>query len=260
MPDPDYQPVNLEGPLNLKGKVAIVTGSSSGIGAAIARSLSAEGVSVVVNSATSGAAGRAVAESLPQAVYVQADVADVDACQALADAATERFGRLDILVNNAGTTEVIAHSDLAAATDEIWQRIFTVNVLGAWHMTRACVTALSATGAGAVVNVSSVAGLRATGSSIPYAVSKAGLNHLTVLLANVLGPQIRVNAVAPGLVDTPWSQTWTAAREAVRAASPLRRSAQPEDVAEAVLGLVRARYVTGQVLAVDGGMTFRYGR
>ena len=106
----------------------------------------------------------------------------------------------------------------------------------------------------------SVAGLRATGSSIPYAVSKAGLNHLTVLLANVLGPRIRVNAVAPGLVDTPWSQTWTAAREAVRAASPLRRCAQPEDVAEAVLGLVRARYVTGQVLAVDGGMTFRYGR
>jgi ketoreductase RED2 len=250
----------LGGSMNLKGKVAIVTGSSSGIGTAVARSLAGEAVSVVLNSSKSEAAGQAVADSLPGAVYVKADIADDAACHVLAAAAVERFGRLDILVNNAGTTELIAHSDLAAVTDEIWQRILGVNVLGTWHMTRACVPALRASGDGVVVNVTSVAGLRATGSSIPYAVSKAGLNHLTVLLANVLGPQIRVNAVAPGLVDTPWSAGWDAARDAARAHAPLRRSAQPEDVAEAVMGLIRARHVTGQVLTVDGGMTLRYGR
>jgi ketoreductase RED2 len=124
-------------------------------------------------------------------------------------------------------------------------------------MTRASVPALRATGDGAVINVTSVAGQRPSGSSIPYAVSKAGINHLTLLLAKVLGPQIRVNAVAPGLVDTPWTQGWDEIRETVRAQAPLQRVAVPEDVAEAVIGLVLARFVTGQVLTVDGGMALR---
>ncbi|HUZ51332.1 MAG TPA: SDR family oxidoreductase [Streptosporangiaceae bacterium] len=182
--------------MSFNGRVAIVTTSSSGIGAAVAAAL---------------------ADALPGAMYAGADIADDAACEALVCATIERYGQLDILVNNAGTTEVIAHSDLHAATDEIWQRIFSVNVLGTWHMTRACVPALRATGDGVVVNVSSVAGLRATGSSIPYAVSKTGVNHLTVLLANVLGPEIRVNAVAPGLVDTPWGSS-------MPATSPVRSS------------------------------------
>jgi ketoreductase RED2 len=243
--------------MNLNGKVAIVTGSSSGIGAAVATALAGEGVSVVVNSSQSAVAGQAVADALPGASYIAADIADDGACRELVAAAVERYGHLDILVNNAATTEVIAHSDLSAATDEIWQRIFSVNVLGTWHMTRACVPALRATGDGVVINVSSVAGLRATGSSIPYAVSKAGVNHLTVLLANVLGPEIRVNAVAPGLVDTPWTADWHAIRAAVRSRAPLRRSAEPEHVAEAVMGLIYARHITGQVVTVDGGMTLR---
>lgn len=243
--------------MDLKGKVAIVTGSSSGIGQAVATALAGEGVSVVINSSRSAAAGQAVADGLPGAMYAAADIADDDACQALVAAVIERYGQLDILVNNAGTTEVIAHSDLTAATDEIWRRIFSVNVLGTWHMTRACVPALRDTQDGVVVNVSSIAGLRATGSSIPYAVSKAGVNHLTVLLANVLGPEIRVNAVAPGLVDTPWTAGWDAIRETVRRRAPLRRSAQPAHVAEAVMGLVHARHITGQVVTVDGGMALR---
>lgn len=243
--------------MSLEGKVAVVTGSSSGIGEATARSLAQAGASVVINSSSSVAAGQAVADSLPGARYVQADIADDAACEALVATTLAQFGRLDILVNNAGTTEVIAHSDLAAATDEVWQRILGVNLLGTWHMTRACVPALRASADGAVVNVTSVAGLRPTGSSIPYAVSKAGINHLTLLLANALGPHIRVNAVAPGLVDTPWTAGWDAIRERVRAQAPLGRSARPEDVAEAIMGLILARFVTGQVVTVDGGMALR---
>jgi ketoreductase RED2 len=243
--------------MSLEGKVAVVTGSSSGIGEAVARSLARAGASVVVNSARSVAEGQKVADSLPRASYVQADVADDRACEALVAATLAEFGRLDILVNNAGTTQVIPHADLDAATDEIWQRIFDVNVLGTWHMTRASVPALRATGDGAVVNVTSVAGQRPSGSSIPYAVSKAGVNHMTLLLAKVLGPQIRVNAVAPGLVETPWTSGWDEIRETVAAQAPLQRVAVPEDIAEAVMGLVLARFVTGQVLTVDGGMVLR---
>jgi ketoreductase RED2 len=243
--------------VSLDGKVALVTGSSSGIGEATARSLAAAGAAVVINSASSVAAGQAVADSLPKAVYVQASVADAAACQALVDATLAQYGRLDILVNNAGTTQLIPHADLDAATDEVWDKILSTNLMGTWHMTRSSVPALRASGAGSVINVTSVAGLRQAGSSIPYAVSKAGINHLTKLLANVLGPEIRVNAVAPGLVDTPWTADWAAVRERVTAQAPLKRPARPGDVAEVIMGLVRAGFVTGQVVTVDGGMSLR---
>jgi ketoreductase RED2 len=245
------------GSMNLDGKVALVTGSSSGIGEAVARALANEGATVMINSSSSVEAGEKVAASLPKAAYVQGDIGDTDACTALVQATLDRFGRLDVLVNNAGTTKVIAHDDLDAATDEIWQRIFDVNVMGAWHLTRAAVPALRDSGAGVVVNITSVAGLRPTGSSIPYAVSKAALNHLTLLLARVLGPQIRVNAVAPGLVDTPWTAWWGPLKDQIAAETPLRRYASPDDVAEAVLGLVGSGFVTGQVITVDGGHTLR---
>ncbi|MDQ2876754.1 MAG: glucose 1-dehydrogenase [Actinomycetota bacterium] len=243
--------------MNLDGKVALVTGSSSGIGEATARSLAAAGAAVVINSSSSAAAGQAVADSLPKAFYVQASVADAAACQALVDATLAQYGRLDILVNNAGTTQLIPHGDLDAATDEVWDKILSTNLMGTWHMTRSSVPALKASGAGSVINVTSVAGLRQAGSSIPYAVSKAGINHLTKLLANVLGPEIRVNAVAPGLVDTPWTADWAAVRERVTAQAPLKRPALPEDVAEVIMGLVQAGFVTGQVVTVDGGMSLR---
>jgi ketoreductase RED2 len=243
--------------VDLNQKVAVVTGSSSGIGEATARALSDAGARVVVNSVTSVDAGQAVASSLPAAVYVQADVADDRDCHRLVEASVREFGRIDILVNNAGTTEVIPHHDLDAASDEIWRRLFDVNVLGTWHLTRAAVIELRKTGAGSVVNVSSLAGLRPVGSSIPYAVSKAGVNHLTRLLANILAPEIRVNAVAPGLVDTPWTADWHEVREAVQAMAPLQRSGTPQDVAEVVLALATASYTTGQVVAIDGGVSLR---
>jgi ketoreductase RED2 len=241
----------------LAGKVALVTGSSSGIGEAVARSLGAEGASVVVNSVSSVEAGERLAAELPDATYVQADVADEAAARGLVDAAVATYGRLDVLVNNAGTTVVIPHHELEAATPDVWRRIFDVNVIGTWQVTVAAVPHLRATGAGSVVNVTSLAGVRQTGSSIPYAASKAALNHVTRLLANVLGPDVRVNAVAPGLVDTPWTADWDTVRDVVRSTAPLRRSGTPADIAEVVLALVRSAYTTGQVVVVDGGLGLR---
>lgn len=211
----------------------------------------------MVNSSSSVEAGKAVAAELTDAIYLQADVSDQAQCRELVAAAASHFGRLDILINNAGTTQVIPHHDLEAATTEVWERIFRVNVLGTWYMTVAAVPHLKASGEASVINVTSIAGVRPAGSSIPYAVSKAALNHMTVLLANILGPEIRVNAVAPGLVDTPWTADWHAIRESVKQRAPLRRSAAPEDVAEVVMGLVRSTYVTGEVVVVAGGLQLR---
>jgi ketoreductase RED2 len=240
-------------------RVVIVTGSSSGIGEAVARAFAAAGDRVVVNSAHSVDAGQAVAASLPDAIYFQADVSAEPQAKALVAAALERFGQVDVLVNNAGTTSVIPHGDLDAATDEVWDRILRVNLMGTWYMTRAAVDALRAGAGGAVVNITSLAGVAAVGSSVPYAVSKAALNHLTRLLANVLGPQVTVNAVAPGLIDTPWTAGWDAVREAWSARAPMGRSGTPEDVAQACLYLAGASFVTGQVIVADGGMNLRTG-
>jgi len=238
----------------LGGHAVVVTGSSSGIGAATARAFAALGASVLVNSARSVDDGEAVAASLPDAHYVQGDITEAGVPERLVATALERWGRLDTLVNNAGTTAVIPHHDLQAASVDVWRRIFEVNVFGTWAMSVAAMPALREA-RGAIVNVASVAGVRPTGSSVPYAASKAALNHLTVLLAKVVGPEVRVNAVAPGLVDTPWTADWDVVREVVRQVAPLRRSGLPDDVAEMVVALARAAYVTGQVVVVDGGLS-----
>ncbi|MGW7319795.1 SDR family NAD(P)-dependent oxidoreductase [Streptomyces sp. NPDC054865] len=240
-----------------ESRVALITGSSSGIGASIARRLAAEGIRVVVNSAHSEQAGKALAAELPDAVYVQGDVSDAEDARRIVRTAVEAFGRLDVLVNNAGTTRFIPLDDLEGADADAWRAIFDVNVIGAWQMTTAAVPHLRESGAGSIVNVSSVSATRALGSSIPYAVSKAALNHMTRLLASQLGPDVRVNAVAPGLIDTPWYEGAEAVRESSREwitdNTPLRRVGTGEDVAEAALYLVNAAYTTGDVLTVDGG-------
>jgi ketoreductase RED2 len=240
-------------------KVALVTGSTSGIGAAVVRRLAAAGSRVVINSTTSVEAGAAlVAELGPDtAHYVQGDIADpADAARLVAET-VGRFGHLDALVNNAGATVRIPHNDFEAASPQVFRRLFEVNVIGTWQVTVAALPHLQATGAGSIVNVSSIAGLRPTGSSVPYAVSKAALNHLTALLANVVGPQVRVNAVAPGLVDTPWTAEWQDLHEAVKVMAPMGRAAVPDDVAEVVMTLIESTYVTGQVWVIDGGLTLR---
>ncbi|MGB9375609.1 MAG: SDR family oxidoreductase [Jiangellales bacterium] len=239
----------------LRDRVALVTGSSSGIGEQVARRLSALGARVVVNSSSSEQAGLAVAESLTgDALYVRADISDVDEAHGLVDAAVERFGRLDIVVNNAGWTTVVDHGDIDALTDEIMRRTFDVNVFGTWWVTKRAIPHLRRSDNPAVVTVSSIAGLRPVGSSIAYAMSKAALNHMTALLAKSYGP-IRFNAVAPGLVETPWTHDWDAMHAAVASRAPVPRSATPDDCAEAVLALVRNRYTTGEVFVVDGGLT-----
>jgi ketoreductase RED2 len=195
-----------------------------------------------------------LAESTTNAHYVQADIAKAEDCARLIAHVLEHCGRLDVLVNNAGTTKVIAHRDLEAASVEVWREIFEVNVFGTWQLSVAAMPALR-TSKGSIVNVSSIAGLRPTGSSIPYAASKAALNHMTALLAKVVGPEVRVNAVAPGFIDTPWTQDWDVVRGYVQSVAPLGRSGTPDDVADVIVALASSSYVTGQVVAVDGGLT-----
>jgi ketoreductase RED2 len=240
-------------------RVALVTGSTSGIGAAVARRLSRAGAHVVINSNTSVDAGEArVAELGPDRThYVRGDIADPDDAARLVAETVARFGRLDVLVNNAGTTVRSPHDDFETASPEVYRRLFEVNVIGTYQVTVAAMPHLKATGAGCIVNVSSLAGSRPTGSSIPYAVSKAALNHLTAMLANVVGPEVRVNAVAPGLVDTPWTAEWHDLHEAIKVMAPMGRAAVPEDVADVVMTLLDATYVTGQVWTIDGGLSLR---
>jgi ketoreductase RED2 len=237
----------------LEGQVAVVTGSASGIGAAIARRFCAEGASVVVSSRTSEAAGRAIASELPRSIYVKADIADEQACARLVEETLDHFGRLDHLVNNAGTTVRIPHQNLEDATDEVWQQILGTNLLGTWHLSRIALPHLRKV-QGTILNITSLAGVKPTGSSIPYAVSKAALNHLTRLLALVAAPEVRVNALAPGLIATPWTADWHEAHANIAKRAPLRRSGTPEDIAAAALLLTCSRYTTGEILLADGGV------
>jgi ketoreductase RED2 len=240
--------------VNLTGQAVIVTGSSSGIGEAVARRLAGLGAGVVVNSVTSVAAGEAVAADLPDAVYVRGDIGDPATGAALVDAARDRWGRLDGLVNNAGVTVDVPLADIEAVTTEHWDTVLRTNVVGTFLVSQAALPLLREAPDGWITNVTSIAGIRQTGSSLPYAVSKAALDHLTTIMAKHAGGLVRVNAVAPGLVATPWTETWDALKEGVSAIAPLHRVATAEDIADACLTFVTARYATGQTLLVDGGL------
>lgn len=241
--------------MDLTGQVVIVTGSTSGIGEAIARRLASSGAAVVINSASSVGAGERLAAELPDACYVQGDISDPATAQALVAAASDRWGRLDGLVNNAAVTIDVPQPDIEAVTVEHWNRVLAVNVTGTFLVSQAALPLLREAPDGWILNISSIAGSRQTGSSLPYAVSKAAVDHLTSLLAKYGGGQVRVNAVAPGLVATPWTETWDDLKAGVTAIAPLHRVATPDDVTDACMGLIGARYTTGQSLLVDGGLS-----
>ncbi|MFO0799802.1 MAG: SDR family oxidoreductase [Gemmataceae bacterium] len=240
-------------------KVALVTGSATGVGRACAVRFAQLGFAVAVNYSKSDADAAETAELVraagaPAKVY-RASVGDDAAVRAMVADSVATFGGLDVLVNNAGTTHFIPHADLDALTDAVWDDIFQVNVKGAFYACRAAMPHLQAR-RGNVVNVTSVAGLSGQGSSIPYCASKAALNCVTLSLARAFGPDVRVNAVAPGPILT----RWLAGREAHVAKyleqAPLGRAADPDDIADAVIYLATGTTLTtGQVLVVDGGRT-----
>jgi len=240
--------------MDLTGKAVIITGSSSGIGAAVARRLAGLGAGIVVNSASSAEAGQRVAAELADAVYVQGDIGDPATAAALIAAAEQRWGRLDGLVNNAGVTVDVPLDDIDAVTTDHWDKVLRTNVVGTFLVSQAALPLLRRAGDGWIVNITSLAGTRQTGSSLPYAVSKAALDHLTAIMAKYAGGGVRVNAVAPGLVATPWTKDWDDRKAGVELVAPLHRVATPEDIAEACLALITTRYATGQTLLVDGGL------
>jgi 3-oxoacyl-[acyl-carrier protein] reductase len=241
-------------------KVAIVTGGSSGIGAATAKELCRRGWRVAINYSRDLEKAKRLAAECKGAFVVRGDVSEDADCRRVAKEVLAEGGRIDALVNSAGTTKFVKHADLEGLSAQDFQDIFRINLIGPFQMIRACAEALKAS-RGAVVNLSSVAHLLGTGSSVAYAASKAALNTMSFSLARSLAPEVRVNVVAPGYVQTPWQVAMHgeagAAEAAKRYASvaPLKAASEPQDVAEAIAWLVEgARQVTGQVIYVDGGI------
>ncbi len=252
--------------MEIAGKVAVVTGSSSGVGRATAELLAELGAAVVVNYNRGAEAANEIVEGVTsrggKAIAVQADVRSDADCRRLIQSAVDEFGALQILVNNAGMTHFIAHDDLEAVTDEVWDDIIGANLRGVFNCSRAAAPHMRAAGEGAIVNVSSVAGAGGGGSCIPYAASKAGVNVITKSLARVLGPEIRINTIAPGFIEGRWLRgglgeaTYEAGRQRLSETAPLRGVATPETCADAIVALIeRNVFVTGHTVTVDGGAT-----
>ena len=246
---------------DLRGKAALVTGGASGIGLAAVTLLARCGARVGLNHLASDERGPDAVERLRgeglDVIAVPGDVASADGAGAMVANALDQLGRLDTLINNAGITGTVAPIDFAnldAMTEEFWSSIVSTNLVGPFRCARAAAPALRAS-KGSIVNTASVAGLGRRGSSIAYAASKAGLVNLTRSLARALAPDVRVNAVAPGLIETPLTSRWPEARkQATLERTMLDRLGKPEDVAEAMLFLAAgASYITGETIVVDGG-------
>jgi len=246
----------------LSGKVALVTGAAVGIGRAIAVAYGREGAKVVVNYSKSRQEAEETAKLVKQAggepLLIQADVAQDRQVRAMVAEILERFGRIDILVNNAGITAFVDFPDLEGLTDEVWDRLYNVNVKGTFFCCRAVVAPMRKQGHGRIINIASVAGINAQGSSIAYCASKAAVIHISKCLAKTLGPEILVNVIAPGFIaDTQWNvgrPNLDATIQKVTQAAPLKRAGKPEDIADAALFLAtRGDFMTGDVMVVDGG-------
>lgn len=250
-------------------RAAVITGGGTGVGAATALALAGRGYSVAIGYSRSASdAEDVVAQCKAQgadAIAVKGDVADDAACRAIVETAVTRFGRVDALVNSAGTTQFVPLSDLEGQSAADFQKIYAVNVIGPYQMARAAAPHMRRGGAGAIVNVSSVGSLNGNGSSYSYVTSKAALNTLTLALARNLAPEIRVNAVLPGLIETRWlkvglgDEAYRRVRDGWADAAALGKTCTADDVAQTIVWLLAdAALVTGQLLTVDGG--FLLGR
>jgi len=249
-------------------KTCLVTGGATGIGRATALRLAAAGTAVAINYSRSADAARETAAECERlgarTLLLQGDIAQDADCRAMAAAIGEAFGRLDGLVNNAGVTRFAPAGDLEAVDAEDFAAIFSVNVVGTWQMTRACAALLRAA-RGAVVNVSSSSALDGTGSSPAYAASKAALNNLTLTLARTLAPEVRVNAVCPGFVETDWhvrglgQARFEAVRETVAQVTALQSTLSADDVAESIVWMLGQPKMTGQHILIDAGRTIAGG-
>lgn len=245
-------------------KVAIVTGSATGVGAATALALSRQGYNVLINYSKSEQEAKETQNACQAAgadtLLMRGNVADDEDCKAIVEAVVARWGQIDTLINNAGITTFVGAGDWDALDPAAFQRIFDVNVLGTFQMVRACVPHLKAS-QGSIVNVSSIAGSLGMGSSVPYVASKGAVNSMTLHFARALAPDIRVNAVCPGLITTRWfvdgvgQEGYEKLRAGYEKSTPLGRACSPEDVGEAVIWLATgARTITGELIQLDSGM------
>jgi len=245
-------------------RVAIITGGGTGVGQATSLKLAKLGWSVVVNYSRSRDQAESTVASIVdaggQAIAVQGDVAVDQDCRRLIDQTLATYGKIQLLINCAGTTDFIPFQNLDQATDEVWERLYKVNVVGAFHCARAVREPMLAAGGGQIINVSSVAAQLGQGSSIPYCCTKAALDNLTVSLARTFAPRIRVNGIAPGFIAGRWTQAGLGDRydgivTAYERTLPMGRVCTPDDIADGILSLVYgSALVTGQTLTVDGGM------
>jgi len=242
-------------------KVALITGGGTGAGRAAALRFASKGIAVVVNYSRSAKEAEETASQARQAgvpsFACQANVADDQAVRKMVARCREELGGLDILVNNAGTTHFVDYANLDGITDEVWDDILNVNLKGTFYCSRAAMPLLKER-KGAIVNITSVAGLMGQGSSIPYAASKGALNTMTMSFAKAFGPEVRVNAVAPGPILTRWLEGREGMVENYLQLTPMKRASLPEDVADAVEFLATGTsLITGQIVVVDGGRTMR---
>ena len=245
--------------------VALVTGASTGIGRSAAIALAKNGYDVAVNYSRSEDQAKTTARQVEnagaKALLCRCDVSDDAGVRAMLAAVGKEFGRLDVLINNAGTTVDVAPTNFEEMTVEAWNRVFSVNVLGVFLVTRAAAPLLKKSPNGCIVNTCSIAGLRPSAQPLPYAASKAAVANLTKTLANALGPQIRVNAVAPGWIEGEWMKKTLAGNyEGLMARrakyTPLKRCCTEDDVADSMLSLIlHNRFVTGEIIIVDGGFS-----
>jgi 3-oxoacyl-[acyl-carrier protein] reductase len=245
--------------MELKGKVALITGGGTGIGRATALKLANRGVNIVVNYSKSAREAEETVEELKElgvkALAYKADVAKDEEVKAMCRYVGKTLGRIDLVINSAGATDYVSLKDLDGMRDEYWDRAFNTNVKGIFHTVRACKEELIKN-KGSVINVTSIAGLTGKGSSMAYAASKAAANSVTKSLALALAPDVRVNAVAPGIVLTRWVEGRDDHIRNLSQGTPMGRPAQPEDVANAIMGLITGGgFITGQILVVDGGFT-----